>query len=87
MSMDAWEIREELKNRLERLLSEFLPGGSSDGHYYRTSGVHGGDGKSMVVHLTRGTKWERGDFYEGNEYLSEAKELLKDINDYLIGVC
>ena len=66
MSMDAWEIREELKNRLERLLDEFLPGGSSDGHYYRTSGVHGGDGKSMVVHLTRGTKWERGDFYENN---------------------
>lgn len=31
--------------------------------------------------------FERGDFYEGNEYLSEAKELLKDINDYLIGVC
>lgn len=31
--------------------------------------------------------FERGDFYEGNEHLSEAKELLKDINDYLIGVC
>lgn len=31
--------------------------------------------------------FECGDFYEGNEQLSEAKELLKDISDYLIGVC
>lgn len=62
--MDAWEIKEALRSRIDAMLSELLPGGTRDGRYYRVAGVHGGRGNSCVVHLTRSERWQIGDFYE-----------------------
>lgn len=67
--MDARDIKEELKNRIERFCSEFLPGGHKDGHYYRCGGVHGGKGRSLVLHLDGQRK---GEWYENNPDGSSA---------------
>lgn len=69
--MDARDIKEELKNRLDRFCAEFLPGGHKEGHYYRCGGVNGGKGRSLVLHLDGRRK---GEWYENNPDGSAAIE-------------